>query len=76
MSGEFVAMAPEEMELPDTRREVSSLVIKAYLVSLLLLLSVLVWSVGDAWAQYAHDVFVPAYSSHLQAAHLGLYRSR
>lgn len=76
MCGEFVAMAPEEMELPDTRREVSSLVIKAYVVSLLLLLSVLVWSVGDAWAQYAHDVFVPAVFVPAYGSHFGLYRSR
>lgn len=44
------------------KAEVSSVVIKAYVVSLLLLLSVLVWSLGDAWVLYAHDVvFMPAY---------------
>lgn len=61
---------PEEMELlPDSRSEVSSLVIKAYVVSLLLLLFVLVWSVGDAWAQYAQDyLFMPA-------SHFSLYMS-
>lgn len=56
-------MASSPVQL-DCRREVSSLMIKAYLVSLLLLLSVLVWSVGDAWVQYAQGIFMPAYATH------------
>lgn len=49
----------------DSRTEVSALVIKAYIVSLLLLLCVLVWSVGDAWAQYAQEYsFLPTHSTH------------
>lgn len=32
--------------------EVSSLVMKAYVVSLLLLASVLVWTMGDGWMHY------------------------
>lgn len=36
----------------DNHSEVSSLVMKAYAVSLLLLASVLVWTVGDAWMHY------------------------
>lgn len=36
----------------DNHGEVSSLVMKAYAVSLLLLAAVLVWIVGDAWMHY------------------------
>nr|PNR62759.1 hypothetical protein PHYPA_001183 [Physcomitrium patens] len=48
-----------ELEL-DSRSMVWSVVLKAYVVSLLLLLSVLVWSVGDVWLQYVQDVFTSA----------------
>lgn len=56
----------EAVETLDSLREVSSLVIKAYVLSLLLLISVLVWSLGDAWMRmelYAQDVFMPAYTA-------------
>lgn len=60
-----VAMKQQQQQqqhgLEYNKAEVSSLVIKAYVVSLLLLLSVLVWSLGDAWVLYAQDVFMPAY---------------
>lgn len=54
------AVAVHELEY--SKGEVSTLVIKAYVVSLLLLLAVLLWSLSDAWVLYAQDVFnMPAY---------------
>nr|PNR40536.1 hypothetical protein PHYPA_017938 [Physcomitrium patens] len=50
----------------DPLHEISSLVIKAYALSLLLLFSVLVWSLSDAWMRmepHAEDVFMPAYNT-------------
>lgn len=38
----------------DSQSEVLSVMVKAYIASLFLLVLVLVWSVGDAWLFYAH----------------------
>lgn len=45
----------------DNSDDISALLVKAYIFSLLLLAFVLVWTVGDAWVQYARSARDSAY---------------
>ena len=47
----------------DSQSEVLSVMVKAYIASLFLLVLVLVWSVGDAWLLYAHYYTLSFYLS-------------
>lgn len=47
----------------DSQSEVLSVMVKAYIASLFLLVLVLVWSVGDAWLLYAHYYTLSLYLS-------------
>jgi len=42
----------------DSQNEVLSLMFKAYILSLVLVLIVLVWCASDAWVQYAEFCYV------------------
>lgn len=50
--GEFPMSGRRIVWQSESQNEVLSLMFKAYILSLVLVLVVLVWSASDAWAQY------------------------